>query len=273
MLSSLNFIGCNFLINILTVLIILKIYKIKHAGWYVLLIQIFDVCAGLMTIFFDYNILYFCLFKSASMFFVTLFITDSFSIFELSRMLGLYCVILLSVAGAMWFLALVFSQALENVIMVKISKNLHFIIYFAIILYVFAIFDIVSHLEKRKFLKNQCVWLSFILFNKHIEMLGFVDSGNCLYDSLTKKPVIIVSKKALEKYFNAREFGLFLSSSGRVIECETIAEKTMRLMVYDIKFIKLTINKTIIRKPCVVGVVDKIFDGSKYDCLLHRDFM
>ena len=104
-------------------------------------------------------------------------------------------------------------------------------------------------------------------------MLGFVDSGNCLYDSLTKKPVIIVSKSALKKYFKASELGVFLSSSGRVIECETIAEKTMRLMVYDIKFIKLTINKTIIRKPCVIGVVDKIFDGSKYDCLLHRDFM
>jgi hypothetical protein len=226
-----------------------------------------------MSLFLDENIFIFLLLKFVSTVFIVIFITDSFKLLSLVRMLGLLWVLLFSVGGSMSFLSLVLSASIENIIMLKISKNLHFIIYFAIILYVFAIFDIVSHLENRRFLKNQCAKLSFFLFNKHIEIIGFIDSGNILYDRLTRKPVIIVSKKALEKYFDANELALYLSSSGRVIECETIAENSMKLMVYDIKFIEVHAGNTTMKKPCVIGVVDKIFDGLKYDCLLHRDFM
>jgi len=273
MISSLNFIFCNFVVSFTVTLLVLKIYKISHPKWLVFSIQIFDVCASLMQIFLNGNILYFYLLKLISSVLIIIFITDSFKFFSLLRMIFLWWVLLFSISGIMWFLSLVFSVSIENLIMVKISKNLHFIIYFAIILYVFAIFDIVSHLEAQKLFKNQCAKVSFTMFGKHIEIIGFIDSGNCLYDSLTKKPVIIVSKTALEKYFGVTELSLFLSSTGRIIECETIAEKSMNLMVYDIKFIEVCINKTIIKKPCVVGVVNKIFDGSKYDCLLHRDFM
>jgi hypothetical protein len=157
--------------------------------------------------------------------------------------------------------------------MVKISKNLHFIIYFAIILYVFAIFDIVSYLEKRKILNNYLINLSFSIFGKHIEVVGFIDSGNSLYDTFTRKPVIIVSKRSLEKHFSPKELSLFLSSTGRVIECETIGNGLTKLKVYDIKAINYSKGETIKQKPCVVAVLDKVFENAKYDCLLHRDFM
>ena len=173
----------------------------------------------------------------------------------------------------MTFLCEVFSVSIENVFSLKINKSFSFIIYFAIILYVFAIFDIVSYLEQRKFLKNNLVNLSFLIFGKHIEIVGFIDSGNCLYDSLTRKPVIIVSKRSLEKYFSPKELSLFLSSTGRVIEYETIAENNSRLKVYDVKAINYSKGEKTKQIPCVVGIMDKVFENAKYDCLLHRDFM
>ena len=115
--------------------------------------------------------------------------------------------------------------------------------------------------------------LSFLLFGKHIEFVGFIDSGNSLYDSLTKKPVVVASKKSLERYFSKNEIYDIMNNFGRVLECETIGESLVKIRVFSIKDFTIFDEKTSKQIPCVLGVVDKVFENTKYDCLLHRDFI
>lgn len=273
MLYYINFVLSNLLVDFLSVLLVLKIFKINFSKVYLLLVQIFEICASVLVFVLGNNfVIYFAL-KLIAVLLILLLITSLASITEILKMMLCYIVLFFSVCGFLKFLNLTINASIENLFNVKILKNIDFIVEFLVILYIFAIFLLVSSIEKKRILDKTLAKLSFCMFGKHIDIVGFIDSGNCLYDSLTKKPVIIVSKKALFKYFDENELAIFLSSTGRVIECETISETSLKLMVYDIKKSSFTIAGQSKEKACVVGVVDKIFEGAKYDCLLHRDFL
>ena len=273
MIESINFLISNFLTSFLVTFLCLKIFKIFHSKWYVLSVQIFDVCSSLLVLALGGQTMFYLLSKFVSTFFIVLFITDSFNPKDFFGILFSFYILLFAIGGIALFLCEVFSVSLENLFALKFSRKLMFLMYFAIISYVFAVFCIVSHLENKNFLKNHLIKLSFFMCDKHIEIMGFIDSGNCLYDNLTKKPVIIVSKRALERFLSPKELNNFLCLKGRFTDYETISGSGLKMKVFDVGPIKYTNGKTITQKNCVIGVMDKIFENAKYDCLLHRDFM
>lgn len=273
MLYYFNFILSNLIVDYLVAIIVFKIFRISLSKLYLLFLHVFEVCASVLVFVLGRTfIIYFAL-KLASILLIILLVASPIKISEILKMLFFYIVLFFSINGFLQFLKCTINASIESLFGVKLIKNIDFLVEFLLILYIFAIFIIVSHFENKKFLNNSLAKLSFSIFGKHIDIVGFIDSGNCLYDSLTKKPVIIVSKKALLRFFDDNELAVYLSSTGRVIECETISESNIKLMVYDIKKTTFTIAGKSNEKPCVIGVVDKLFEGAKYDCLLHRDFM
>ena len=273
MMYYVNVVITNLIIDYLTILLISKIFKQSSSRLYILCMQILEVCATIICFTFSCGILLFYIIKLVAVILILLLISDTYKFNQIVKMLFMFLVLNFSVKGCFYFLCEVFGLTVQNLFSLKTPKNYGFLIYFMILIYIFAIFDTVAYLEKRKLYKNNFAKLSFTIFGKHIELVGFIDSGNSLYDMLTRKPVVIVSKKALRKYFNESELNQFLSSTGRIIACETISSESMKIMAYDIKNASLLFNKTTMQKQCVIGVVDKVFENSRYDCLLHRDFM
>ena len=95
----------------------------------------------------------------------------------------------------------------------------------------------------------------------------FLDSGNSLYDeTLEQLPVLIVSKKSLEK-----SLGKALNfSSCRQIEVVTINGRS-KIPILKPRKIMIEKDEKIFNVQAVLGVVDEIFKF--YDGLLHQDLV
>lgn len=115
--------------------------------------------------------------------------------------------------------------------------------------------------------------MSLILCGKHIVFYGLIDSGNSLIDPLTRKSVIIISLKSLEKYLSKEDIDWLLQVRCRKIKCNTISESNVEIPVFDYKNLELKFGDKNEKVHCVFGLVNQKFENGKYDCLLSRDFL
>lgn len=98
------------------------------------------------------------------------------------------------------------------------------------------------------------------LNNKKVNITGFLDSGNNLYDPYHKRPIILISRRLLDDY----------KPRCILVPCYTVNKESM-LKCFKIK--KLIINGKIIGKNVLVGISDNNFNLDGVECLLHQKIM
>ncbi len=262
-----------FLIEFVVDCLILKIFKINYSWIYLLFLQVPKICASVICLIYS-NIVWLCfLSKIISKMICILFITDSFKIKKLVGLFLTEIMLLFSIGGFLEFLLLYLNAGMNDLFLQKIDKNHHFLVVFLIIIYIFAFFRIVRLIEKNKFKKRFFVNVSFSLFGKHINLYGLIDSGNSLFDPLTRLPVVLVSFDVLKNILSSGELDYLLTKKSRKISCDIISGSKMEISIFKInKFLVKNENETQ-KHMCMVGVVEHRFDRGKFDCLLHRDFL
>ena len=155
---------------------------------------------------------------------------------------------------------------------VEIVKKYHYIIMLLIIVYIMGIFALCKFLDKNKKRKDYLAKLSLKLNGVHMCFSGLIDSGNSLKDNFTKKPVILISKSSMLKYFSIHEFDRIIEDC-RNLKCNTVTERGFNIKVTKINKLKIESSDGVEFVSCVIGFVDEKFENGRYDCLLPRDYL
>lgn len=272
-MGKFNIIFILFLIELATDFIVLKIFKIEYKKLYLLFLQIPKICASSVCVFGLLRFWLCVLVIFLSKIIWLLFITDSFRLKKLLSILFLDIAILFSILGLTLFLTSWLRVSLKSLFLQKIPTKYNFLIVFGIFLYIFAFFNLVRGLEKNKFLRQHLVNVSLSFFGKHIRFYGLVDSGNSLTDPLTNKPVVLVSLSSIAKFLSFEEIDWLLEFKSRKITCETVSSAIFEIPIFECSDLLISKKNKQEKKNCMIGIVDRKFDGGKFDCLLHRDFM
>ena len=115
--------------------------------------------------------------------------------------------------------------------------------------------------------------MSFCFYGKHINLYGLIDSGNMLFDPLTRKPIVLVSVSSLERYFSKIEIDDMLKSNFRKIRCDTISGSGYEIPIIKVENFSIKCDTENREVLCLIGIVSHRFEKGKIDCLLHRDFL
>ena len=272
-MEKLSLICVCFLIEFIVDVIVLKAFKIYYKKIYLLFLQVPKVCASVLC-FVYFKKFFLCLIlKLIAMFVCVLFITDTFKIRKIISLIFSEIAILFSVIGFFVFVLLWVNSSVETIFLQKTTQIQQNLLFFLIFLYVFAIFKTVRCIEKNKFLNKFSAKVSFYLNGKHILLYGLMDSGNSLFDPLTRKPVVLVSIDSLKKFFSKTEIDDLLKHCSRKIKCDTVSGSGYEIPIFKIE--KFSIRGDVETKKflCLIGIVSHRFEKGKVDCLLHRDFL
>ena len=110
--------------------------------------------------------------------------------------------------------------------------------------------------QKEELNKKYIVDITF-LNNKKLELTGFLDTGNNLYDPYKKRPIIVINKSILGNY----KPNLIL------VPCITVNKESM-LSCFKIK--EIIINGKKIEEEVLIGISDNNFNIEGVDLLLHK---
>lgn len=110
--------------------------------------------------------------------------------------------------------------------------------------------------EKEELSKYYKCSITF-LNNKTVNLTGFLDTGNNLYDPYKKRPIIVINKTVLASY----------KPRCILVPCLTVNKESM-LKCFRIK--KIVINGKVIEDECLVGISDNNFNLGEVDLLLHN---
>lgn len=113
-----------------------------------------------------------------------------------------------------------------------------------------------SRKHKERISKLYEVTITF-LNGKKVNVTGFLDTGNNLYDPYKKRPILIISKDVLKNY-HPRII---------LVPCVTVNKESM-LKCFRVK--KIVINKEVIEDECLLGISDNNFGLDGVDLLLHN---
>ena len=272
-MDKLSFLLSVFLIEFIVDVLVLKIFKIYYRKVYLLFLQVPKVCANVLSLFYFDVFWVGLVLKMVSMFLCDLFLTDSFKFKKLIGILFLEIVLLLSVSGFAMFALKWINCSINSIFSQKIAKKHQIFIIFSIFLYIFAVFKLARFIDKNRFFKKFLTKVSFCFYGKHINLYGLIDSGNMLFDSLTRKPIVLVSIDSLKKYFPKNEIDEILKSNYRKIQCDTISGSGYEIPIFKVEEFFIKDNDENIKVECMVGLVSHRFEKGKIDCLLHRDFL
>lgn len=112
---------------------------------------------------------------------------------------------------------------------------------------------------KEKFSKRYEVNITFLNGNK-LNLTGFLDTGNNLYDPYKKRPIIVINKEVLKDY-NPRCI---------LVPIITVNESSM-LKCFKVK--KIIINGKKIEDDVLIGISDNNFKIDGVDLLLHKQII
>ena len=99
-----------------------------------------------------------------------------------------------------------------------------------------------------------------LLNNKKLNLIGYLDTGNNLYDPYKKRPILIINSSVLKDY-NPR----FL-----LVPCFTI-NKTSMIKCFKIK--EIIIDNKLIKDDVLVGISDNKFNFDDVDLLLNKKIL
>ncbi len=272
-MEKLNIILSVFIVELLVDVLVLRIFKIRHAVYYILFLQIPKICATVICLFYS-EIIWMCiLLKILSKLLCIIFLTDSFKMRRMLMMFLLQLFILFSVGGFFLFVVLWINGFANDVFLQKIPKNYTYLVIISIILYIFAFFVVVRYMDKNRILKKLKTKVSLKFNQKHIYLYGLIDSGNSLFDPITKRPVVIVSACSLKRNLAGFELNDLFLSRCRRIKYDTISGSGFEIPIFKPENFLISVNGESRKISCMIGIVDHKFERGKIDCLLHRDFL
>lgn len=118
------------------------------------------------------------------------------------------------------------------------------------------IYVIKSRKLKEEYSKKYEVTITF-LNKKKINLTGFLDTGNNLYDPYKKRPILVINKEVLGNY----------KPRCVLVPCVTVKNKEM-MKCFKVK--KIVVNGKEIEDECLVGISDNKFGIDGVDLLLHK---
>lgn len=102
----------------------------------------------------------------------------------------------------------------------------------------------------------------FLKDGRIIDITGFLDSGNRLYDPITKKPIILINKNVLN--INYEDYKMFYT------QYETIDNRSLiKCILID----KIMINGIGMKEDVIVGISKNKIKIEGIDCILHTDLL
>ncbi len=276
MVDLINIFISSFVLDFSSGVLVKKIFKLSPSFVYLFLLQIFNISTVVVYVFCAIKFYEFLLFKLIANLIICVLVTDSFKFFDVFKLWFFDLIIMFSLYGFSIFITEFFRAVIESGFRQKTAKNINFIIIIGVFLYFVAIFCFFCKLSKQKTFNNYLAKVSFLLYGKHIEITGLLDSGNSLIDLKTNKPVIVISSNSLRKYFMNFDFENVLESGFccRSIRCESAGGSVFQMPIVSID--NVCVKQGEIKKEikCMLGIVNqKFYDEKKYDCLIHRDFI
>lgn len=278
--NYITFFAINFIVDLVLCFTLKKMFKLSCSKLGVFFLQILNICASAIYLFLELKFYEFVLLKIVADFVICLIITDSYKFSKILILFATSLLIMFSYYGFSKFIIKFVQSIFNEVFCIKLPYFCDFLIIFALFCYVFAIFALIHKLSKNKNLKTFLRKVSFLAFGKHIEIVGFIDTGNVLYDTKTKLPVIVLKCDSLKNFLPSKIYKNITNGNfsklgvSHYIKCVSVAGKQMEIPIINIK--KATISDGCDSKTfeCVIGIVNHRFENSnEYDCLLHRDFV
>lgn len=273
-----NFFIQNLILDIAIILILHKLFKLSLNKLEFFVLVIFSVMPQILYASFSYMYVWFVVSKLIFYLFLSVFSANNLNFREVFCLYGGGVLMMFSVFGfAEFFLKFIEAVFLE-LFGISISVLFHFLVTLALVLYVFLLYFFLVTLPRQRKSKEFFKNVSFFLFGRHIEITGLIDTGNTLYDTKTKKPVIVVSISALKKFLSENEIEMLetknyvgLDISSELPYRSASGKDTMPII--DIGQAKITKGKDEFYYKSVLGIASFDLTTEKYDCLLGKEFL
>ena len=267
----------NFIIDFAALCFVNKINHLSLKLFQVFLLQILTVCATLTYHFLNLKPFMLVVIKFVSYFVVCVFSASSYKPNIFMKQIFSYIFVYFSISGFIKFEVGVIDSSFSRLSLFLQNRNLRTTVEFLLLtIYLLMIVGFANIISKNKFRSNYMANVSFFIFGKHIRLRGLLDSGNRLYDTVTGKPVIIISKNAFEKFFPEQLVDL---KNFRQIRCVVVGDNHINLPIVGNVNVQITRWKQTQTIDCSVGVSSQSFgiensnNPVQFDCLLHRDFL
>lgn len=211
---------------------------------------------SILSLFYSFNNITLFLFK----FFISIImilISFSYKSFKyfINNFIYLYIVSIM-LGGFLYFINNSFSY--KNVGLIFINNGFSINIILIIILTPIIILIYILNTKKIKDINtNNYVVSITLLNNKKLELTGFLDTGNNLYDPYKKRPIIVLNKELIKDY----------KPNYLLVPCITV-NKNELIKCFKIK--EIVINGKKIKKECLVALSDNNFNVLGVDLLLHK---
>ena len=272
--------GICFILDFVKDLTIKRMFRLSAKVLEIAFLQILNLSILSIYLYCKLKFYQFILLKILISLIIILLITDDY---KFSKLATLFCVsnfLMFSYFGFARFFTILTNAIIIELFGIKTPYFCNFIIIFANICYIFAIFSIIKNLTKRKIINNFLKKVSFNAFGKHINLTGLIDTGNVLYDSKSKLPVVLVSTYSLEKYLPKNTYKNITNNNFKDIGVDhylklvTVSDKMFNIPVLKVKEVMIEEDGGYKVFNAAVGIVCHKFENQKkYDCLIHRDFV
>lgn len=282
MVENINFFLINLVLDFAIIEMVNLFLKLYVSKFELILITIFSTFPSLFYIFYEIDYFFFICLKILDYIILTLLLTDNYSIKKILNLFFILLFSMFSVFGFGEFFVLFVKNILMDIFSINIDKFYDFLIIFALFIYISSLVAVFGDLTKKRELENFLFKVSFLLFEKHIEITGFLDSGNTLYDTKTGKCVVIVSLAGIKNYLSEVEYNNFLLKEydelgvTNELDCVVIGGEKIKIPIFDVGEVELSQpdSKETRHFKCVVGITKEKFAGSEnFECLLHRELL
>ena len=276
MVYYIEFILSNLIFDFSATLIYKKTFNLKAKNIYLFFLQILTVTASVLYLFCFKNIVIFLLLKFLFMIVIILLTADNYSIKNLLVKSIVFESLIFVVVGTYVFLGVFYHSIILDIFNQKIAKIFKHFKNLVIFLQYIAIYCSVNYLNQKKKIQNLLAKIEFYLLGEHIKLIGLIDSGNCLYDSKTKLPIVVVDLLTLKKHVSKLNYDLItiLISKARKEECYVANGYVFKIPILEVDNAWIADAQEKRKIKFMIGVIEKsIYDVSKFECLIHRDFI
>lgn len=267
------------IVDLLISLLMKNVFRLKMGNIMIVFMQILFAVTTAVYLFCHISLFLYIVIKLFAGFIFCLLSSEVVKIKILLAQFLSYTALMFSVYGFSEFLIMFFKIVLSEAFRINLSPVYDFLIVFSIFCYFFALFYIFSFFNKISSTKKYLTKVSFSIFGKHIKITGLFDSGNSLYDTKSKKPVMVVSVDALKSVVSKEmlkrmRLGDFSTAAiSHQIKFVSIGNTKANMPIVDVGNVVIHKKTGDEIRSCVVGLVSQAFDKSgSFDALLHREF-
>ena len=176
----------------------------------------------------------------------------------LKNLLYLYIVSII-LGGFLYFINNLFSYKSNGLVFFNNHFSINIIIIILISPVILYLYIKTNKTRKETYNNRYLVNITLLNGNK-LNLTGFIDSGNNLYDPYKKRPIILINKEILKNY----------KPRCILVPCTTINKKSM---IRCFKIRSIVVNGKKINNNILIGISDNNFNIEGVDLLLHSKLL